>query len=56
MKNHYLGILLSFEETFLNGSLVLKWKNTESWVNNFIAFCHEKGVGTNQNLERALEL
>jgi len=56
MKNHYLGILLSFEETFLDGSLILKWKNTESWVNNFIAFCHEKGVGTSQNLEKALEL
>jgi len=54
MKNHYLGLLLGFEETFMNGSLILKWKNTESWVNNFIGFCHEKGVGTNQNLDKAL--
>jgi len=56
MKNHYLGVLLSFEETFMGGSLILKWKNTESWVNNFIAFCHEKGIGTTKNIDRALEL
>jgi len=56
MKNHYLAILLSFEETFLDGSLILKWKNTESWVNNFIAFCYEKGIGTGQNLAKAGEL
>jgi len=54
MKNHYLGLLLGFEETFMDGSLILKWKNTESWVNNFIGFCHEKGVGTAQNLDKAL--
>jgi len=56
MKNHYLAILLSFEETFLDGSLILKWKNTESWVNNFIAFCYEKGIGTAQDLAKAGEL
>jgi len=56
MKNHYLDVLLSFEETFTDGSLILKWKNTESWVNNFIAICHEKGIGTRKNLDRALEL
>jgi len=56
MKNHYLGVLLSFEETFLEGGLVLKWKNTESWVNNFIAFCYEKGIGTGKNLAKAAEL
>jgi len=58
MKNYYLGVLLSFEETFLDGSLILKWKNTESWVNNFIAFCNEKGIGTSKtkNTDKALDL
>jgi len=56
MKNHYLGILLSFEETFLEGGLILKWKNTESWVNNFIAFCYEKGIGARKDLNKAAEL
>lgn len=56
MKNHYLGVLLSFEETFLDGSLILKWKNTESWVNNFIAFCYEKGIGAIKNLSKASQL
>jgi len=56
MKNHYLGLLLTFDETFSDGSLVLKWKNTASWVNNFIGFCHEKGIGTTKNLDKALEL
>jgi hypothetical protein len=58
MKNYYLDTLLSFEETFLDGSLILKWKNTESWVNNFIAFCHEKGMGNSKkkNLDKALDL
>jgi len=55
MKNHYLAILLSFEETFANGGLVLKWKNTESWINNFVALCHEKGIGTSKNADKALE-
>jgi tetratricopeptide (TPR) repeat protein len=55
-KNHYLGLLLTFDETFSDGKLVLKWKNTASWVNNFIGFCHEKGIGTPKNLEKALEL
>jgi len=56
MKNHYLGLLRSFDETFAEGSMVLKWKNTASWVNNFIGFCNEKGIGTHKNLEKALEL
>jgi len=56
MKNHYLGLLLAFDETFSDGSLVLKWKNTASWVNNFIGFCYEKGIGTTQSLSKALEL
>jgi len=55
-KNHYLDILLSYEETFTDGSLILKWKNTESWINNFIAICHEKGIGTKKNLDKALQL
>jgi len=56
MKNYYLGTLLSFEETFTDGSLILKWKNTESWVNNFIGLCHEKGVGTSEDLDKGLDL
>jgi tetratricopeptide (TPR) repeat protein len=56
MKNFYLELLLSFDNTFSDGSMVLKWKNTASWVNNFIGFCHEKGIGTTRNLEKALEL
>jgi len=56
MKNHYLAVLLSFEETFMDGSLILKWKNTESWVNNFVGLCHEKGVGTHEDLDKGLEL
>lgn len=55
MKNYYLGVLVSFEETFMDGSFILKWKNTESWVNNFVGFCHEKGIGTSRNLDKGLE-
>jgi len=55
MKNYYLGVLLSFEETFMNGSVILKWKNTESWVNNFVGFCYEKGIGTAKTLTSGLE-
>jgi len=55
MKNHYLGVLLSFEETFMNGSVILKWKNTESWVNNFVGFCYEKGMGTAKSVDKGLE-
>jgi TPR repeat protein len=56
MKNYYLGVLLSFNETFLEGGLVLKWKNTSSWVNNFVGFCYEKGIGTNKSMDKALDL
>jgi hypothetical protein len=56
MKNHYLGLLLSFSETFCDGSLVLKWKNTSSWVNNFVAFCYEKGIGASKDLDKSLDL
>jgi len=55
MKNHYLSELLSFEETFMDGSVILKWKNTESWINNFVGFCYEKGIGTSQNIDKGLE-
>jgi len=55
MKNHYLGVLMSFEETFTNGSVILKWKNTESWVNNYVALCNEKGIGTLKNVDKGLE-
>lgn len=56
MKNHYLGLLLTFDETFADGNLVLKWKNTASWVNNFIGYCYEKGIGTAKDADKALEL
>jgi len=56
MKNHYLGLLLAFDETFADGSLVLKWKNTASWVNNFIGYCYEKGIGIQKDLDKAQEL
>jgi len=56
MKNHYLGLLLTFDETFADGNLVLKWKNTASWVNNFIGFCYEKGIGTGKDADKAFEL
>jgi len=56
MKNHYLGILLTFDEAFAEGNLVLKWKNTASWVNNFIGFCYEKGLGTAKDADKALDL
>jgi len=56
MKNHYLGILLSFDETFAEGNLILKWKNTASWVNNFIGYCYEKGIGIAQDVNKSLEL
>jgi TPR repeat protein len=56
MKNHYLGILLSFDETFAEGNLILKWKNTASWVNNFIGYCYEKGIGISQDLHKSVEL
>jgi hypothetical protein len=56
MKNHYLGTLLSFGETFEQGCLMLKWKNTASWVNNFIGYCYEKGIGAHKDRRRALEL
>jgi len=55
MKNHYLGVLMSFEETFTDGSMILKWKNTESWVNNFVAFCYEKGIGAPKSVGKGLE-
>jgi tetratricopeptide (TPR) repeat protein len=56
MKNHYLGLLIAFDETFTDGSLVLKWKNTSSWVNNFIGFCAEKGIGTQKDQGKSIEL
>lgn len=56
MKNHYLSILLSYEDIFTDGSLVLKWKNTSSWVNNFIGFCFEKGIGASKDLNKAQDL
>jgi hypothetical protein len=56
MKNHYLGLLLSFSETFIQGGIMLKWKNTASWVNNFIGYCYEKGIGTAQDTHKAFEL
>jgi len=55
MKNYYLGVLMSFEETFMDGSVILKWKNTESWVNNFVGFCYEKGIGAGKSLDKGLE-
>jgi len=56
MKNHYLAILLSFDETFSEETLVLKWKNTSSWVNNFIAYCYEKGIGAAKDINKAVSL
>lgn len=56
MKNHYLGLLLSFNDTFMDGSFVLKWKNTSSWVNNFIAYCLEKGIGSQEDSDKSVEL
>jgi len=55
MKNYYLAVLQSYDETFSDGSLVLKWKNTASWVNNFVGFCNEKGIGTTKDANKALE-
>jgi len=53
-KNYYLSELLEYEEVLLEGEVDLKI-NTSSWLNNYIGYCYEKGLGAEKNLKKSLE-